>query len=242
MGAEVTFIAGLRWLLFLGAVLVPVPTYAQTCKVLDPELVGTYSGGCKDGYADGLGQATGIASYTGEFRSGRKHGRGIKRWPWGDRYEGEFVDDRKQGSGTYIWGVDGPWAGEKYSGAFMADWREGLGTYSWPTGETYTGLWSQDQLVGSTSSVLFERILAHARADAEAMVAVGRPGVRVCRPLRIGIGTDDWISGDVVDTKGFAISIRIENPGRFSVTLNGVNVTRGTVIWDAAPSWMPCRA
>lgn len=228
-------------MLFVVAVLAPVSTYAQACKVLDPELGSTYSGGCKDGYAEGPGQASGIASYTGEFRSGRKHGRGTKRWPWGDSYEGDFVDDRKQGSGIYTWSVDGPWSGEKYNGGFLADRRDGFGTYVWPTGEAYNGPWSQDQMVGTASPTLLDKIAAHARADAEAMVAVGRPGVRVCRPLRIGIGTDDWISGDVVETKVFAISIRIENPGRYSATLNGVNVTRGAVIWDAAPSWTPCR-
>jgi hypothetical protein len=241
MGAEVTLIARLVWFVLLGALFATASALAQTCTVLDPELVGTYAGGCKDGYADGTGQASGIATYSGEFRSGRKHGRGVKRWPWGDLYEGDFIDDRKQGSGIYTWSVDGPWSGERYSGGFEADNRDGFGTYVWPTGEAYNGHWLQDQMVGPAPPALLDKIAAHARADAEVMATMARPGVRVCRPMRIGIGTDDWISGEVMAAKGFAINIRIEDPGRFSTTLNGVNLLRGATIWDVAPSWIPCR-
>jgi hypothetical protein len=170
-----------------------------------------------------------------------KYGKGVKRWPWGDQYEGDFVEDRKQGSGMYAWSREGPWSGEKYSGEFKEDMRDGVGTYTWPTGDTYTGLWSQDQMIGSVGLGLLNRIQAHARADAEAIAAVGPSGTHVCRSLRIGIGTEDWISGEVIEVKGFAISIRIENPGRFSNTLNGMDLTRGAVIWDTAPSWVPCR-
>ena len=230
----------LQWIFVFGTVLASA-SYAQTCKVMDPELIGSYTGGCKDGYADGFGSANGFASYAGEFQSGQKHGKGIKRWPWGDRYEGNFVKDRKQGIGIYTWSMDGPWSGEKYSGAFKEDMRDGVGTYTWPTGDAYTGPWSQDQMTGPVGLDLLNRIQAHARVDAEAIVAVGRPGVHVCRLLRIGIATEDWISGKVVEVNGFAIGIRIENPGRSSGTLNGVDLTRGAAIWDTAPSWIPCQ-
>jgi hypothetical protein len=241
VGAEMKLGSAVAGLILSWALFASTSVYAQACRVLDPELAGSYSGGCRDGLADGYGQARGMAIYTGEYRAGRKHGKGIKRWPWGEQYEGDFVEDRKQGFGTYTWSLDGPWSGEKYIGAFSADSREGVGTYTWPTGEVYAGTWSQDQIAGPVSPDLLDKIAAHARADAEAMAAVGRPGVRVCRLLRIGIGTEDWISGEVVEAKGFAISIRIENPGRFSATLNGVNLSRGAVIWDTAPSWIPCR-
>ena len=56
------------------------------CIVLDPELQGSYAGACANGKAEGQGTARGRAAYVGEFHEGRKHGRGVKTWPWGDRY------------------------------------------------------------------------------------------------------------------------------------------------------------
>src|SRR5258706_10381108 len=43
------------------------------CLVIDPELQTSYSGGCKDGKAEGSGTARGSAVYAGEFHEGRKH-------------------------------------------------------------------------------------------------------------------------------------------------------------------------
>ena len=54
---------------------------AQTCRVLDPELQGSYKGGCNAGLAEGYGEARGSAEYRGGFSAGRKHGNGIKIWP-----------------------------------------------------------------------------------------------------------------------------------------------------------------
>ena len=54
---------------------------AQTCRVLDPELQGTYAGPCVNGLAEGEGVARGQAEYRGGFQAGRKHGHGVKTWP-----------------------------------------------------------------------------------------------------------------------------------------------------------------
>src|SRR5438094_227495 len=91
-------------------------SWAQ-CRVLDPELQTSYSGPCVNGLAEGQGVARGSATYEGEFKVGRKHGRGVKSWANGDRYEGGFADDHKHGQGTYTWGR-GPWAGERYEGNY----------------------------------------------------------------------------------------------------------------------------
>ena len=93
------FIGGERWKLMLGllaglaaAALLPLGVSAQTaCRVLDSELTGVYQGGCKDGLAEGYGEAKGSAEYRGAFRAGRMQGKGVKTWPSGDRYEGEFA-------------------------------------------------------------------------------------------------------------------------------------------------------
>src|SRR5688500_16617172 len=59
--------------------------HAQSpCRVLDPELQGSYRGPCVNGLAEGEGAASGAAEYRGSFRGGRKHGHGVKTWPNGD--------------------------------------------------------------------------------------------------------------------------------------------------------------
>lgn len=74
---------------------------AQTaCRVLDPNLAGTYKGGCKDGLAEGYGEAKGAAEYRGEFRGGRKHGVGTYVWPAGDTYSGPWANDEATGAPT----------------------------------------------------------------------------------------------------------------------------------------------
>ena len=117
------------------AILFPLASFfspsalAADCRVLDPELHGFYEGGCKNGLAHGDGVATGSAEYRGEFRKGMKDGKGVKTWPWGDRYEGSFAADRRSGKGMYIWGKASQWAGERYVGDYVADQRHGQGTY-----------------------------------------------------------------------------------------------------------------
>ena len=84
----------------------------QSCKILDPDLAqGIYRGGCKDGWADGYGEVDSsqessgsISSYRGDFLDGKKHGKGVKVMPNGDRYTGDFLDDYRDGRGVYVWG------------------------------------------------------------------------------------------------------------------------------------------
>lgn len=208
----------------------------SACRVLDPELAGSYQGGCRDGLADGYGEARGAADYRGDFRAGRKHGKGVKSWPWGDRYEGDFVEDRKEGIGTYTWSARGPSAGERYSGGYLADRRHGFGTYAWPSGDVYAGPWANDEVVGVPTAGM----LARARMEKEAEVVVSRPGTKVCRQLTVGISERDWVRGVVVGADADGVAVRIDDPGRFQHTLYGVELVRGTVVRDALRVWMPC--
>ena len=213
-----------------------MPAWAEDgCRVLDPELVGTYKGGCKDGLAEGYGEAKGSAEYRGEFHAGRKNGRGIKIWPNGDRYEGRFVEDRKDGVGTYIWGPNGLSAGQRYQGDFRADRREGFGIYTWPSGDRYVGEWANDAIVGPPTPGM----LARSRQEVEAEVAM-RPGTKVCRQMTVGIAERDLIQGVVVESKQGQLRVRIEQPGHFEQVLSGVKLTPGAVVTDAAGAWVPC--
>ena len=202
---------------------------AQPCKVLDPELQASYSGPCVNGLAEGEGVASGTAEYRGGFRAGRKHGKGVKSWPSGDRYEGDFVEDRREGQGTYIWGR-GAWQGERYEGAYLNDRRHGYGVYRWPTGDVYKGPWDGDRPVGPGT----EMMSARAKWAAEALAAVAKKGQKVCREMPIGIGGRDWVRGEVVDIEGDHVGVRVDDPGVHA------HYPKGEVVWDLARAWTPC--
>lgn len=207
------------------------------CVVLDPELQGSYAGGCKDGLAEGYGEASGAAEYKGGFRAGRKHGRGVKTWPTGDRYEGDFIDDRKDGVGTYAWGPRSAWAGEKYSGNYRNDRRHGFGVYEWPGGDRYAGPWGNDAITGQATPMM----MARARAYAELAAAVGKPGVKVCRDMTVGTSTHDRVRGTVMEVKEGQIKVRIDDAGQFQHLIANVVISKNDTIWDALQSWTPCR-
>ena len=209
------------------------------CKVLDPELQGSYYGVCKYGLADGPGEARGTAFYRGEFRAGRKHGRGLKSWPTtGDRYEGDFVDDRKEGTGTYIWGRRSPSPGEKYTGQWLKDRRHGAGTYEWPNGDRYTGPWQNDAITGPPTQAM----IARARAHAERVAAVGKVGASVCREMDVGIAVVDRVRGTVVAVQGESITVRIDDAGNFQHVIANREIAKGESVSDASSLWVPCVA
>ena len=85
------------------------------------------------------------------------------------------------------------------------------------------------------------RMLARARMAKEAEVALTRPGIRVCRQLTAGISEREWIRGIVTGETAGQIEIRIEDAGRLSHTLNGVDLRNGVVIRDSMSAWTPCR-
>ena len=222
----------------VAAALVPPGVMAQTaCRVLDPELVGVYAGGCRDGLAEGYGEARGAAEYRGEFHLGRKQGKGVKTWPAGDRYEGEFVADRKEGVGNYIWSPRGPSAGESYSGAYVNDRRQGYGVYAWPSGDRYAGQWANDAIAGMPT----RSMIARARAKTETLAAVAKPGAKVCSALPVGIAVRDWIRGEVTAVDAERIAVRIDDPGRQPHVVGGRPLAKGVTIWSAAAEWTPCR-
>ncbi|MEI6061185.1 MAG: hypothetical protein WCR72_10775, partial [Bacteroidota bacterium] len=55
----------------------------EKCRVLKPELVGTYEGKCKDGLANGKGIAIGTDRYEGQFTKGFPQGYGTYTWSTG---------------------------------------------------------------------------------------------------------------------------------------------------------------
>lgn len=208
---------------------------AQGCQVLDPELQGAYAGPCVNGLAEGEGHASGKAEYRGGFKAGRKHGKGVKTWPNGDRYEGEFIADAKHGTGLYVWGR-GPWAGERYEGGFANDRRQGFGVYRWRTGDVYRGPWHNDLATGPPTPMM----QARAKFEEEARRAVAQQGTKVCREMPVGIGAWEWVQGTVAALAEGKVGIRIDEPGKHRHVIAGAEVNRGEIVWDEPTGWTPC--
>ena len=188
-----------------------------SCKVIDPELQGRYTGGCVDGLAHGRGRAEGAALYDGEFRAGSKHGTGTKIWPNGDRYEGGWDGDRKHGRGVYTWGP-GKWEGERYEGEFSNDRRHGQGVYTWPKGDRFVGTFDNDRMVGGTATPV---LAARLNFEREVRAAVGKEGQVVCRDMAGG----GWERGTVAQVKEETVAVRLAS---------------GALVEAPFREWTPC--
>jgi len=73
---------------------------SQSCEVKADSLKGQYTGGCRKGLANGNGTATGIDSYTGDFKNGYPEGEGKYTWKNGSTYEGSWKHGLFDGKGT----------------------------------------------------------------------------------------------------------------------------------------------
>jgi len=119
---------------------------------------GTYRGGMQDGTMHGSGEFKSRSfRYQGEFRNGRRYGKGTYVWANGDAYEGEFADDRPHGTGVYRFASGDRYEGEvkggviagrgvyvsahgdQFEGTFVDGKPEGLGVYRFANGDRYEG-------------------------------------------------------------------------------------------------------
>lgn len=96
----------------------------EQCKVLLPEISGTYTGKCKKGLAHGKGLAVGTDTYEGRFSKGLPHGKGKYTWADGRIYDGSWSEGIREGQGVMIYPrtgedsiVAGIWKGDKYYGS-----------------------------------------------------------------------------------------------------------------------------
>lgn len=128
----------------------------KDCKVWsnDPSNTGitwtaTWSGPCKNGYADGPGVEEWFKDgvfdqrLEGELSKGKRAGVGTYTWASGNRYEGPFVDDQRTGKGKFFWSN-----GDTYEGDFVAGKRTGKGIYVWANGKRYEGDVLNDSMTG----------------------------------------------------------------------------------------------
>lgn len=66
-------------------------------------------------------------SYNGEWKSGRKHGRGTYHWKTGECYTGDWQSNARHGKGINRWSN-----GAQYEGEWQYNKQHGTGTYKAP--------------------------------------------------------------------------------------------------------------
>jgi hypothetical protein len=208
------------------------------CAVVDPELQGSYEGGCVDGKAEGKGTAKGSAAYVGEFHEGKKHGRGVKTWPRGDRYEGAFADDYMSGWGIYTWGAKSLFAGDRYEGELTKDKRNGFGIYTWASGDSYAGPWKDDAVSGRATPMMIARF----RATNASLEAMAKPGVKVCHESTVGAGAKSRTEGETqgLNKDARQVSVKVTKLGSAPTFVAGTEVAVGDIVWDDPLNWIPC--
>ena len=77
------------------------------CKVLIPAISDSYTGTCKQGLADGKGEALGTDQYKGYFKKGWPEGKGVYIWQTGEKYEGSWKKGLRDGEGKYTFKHEG---------------------------------------------------------------------------------------------------------------------------------------
>ncbi|MCS6967767.1 MAG: hypothetical protein RMJ44_00420 [Cytophagales bacterium] len=82
--------------------------------------------------------------YAGNYRLGKRHGKGTFIWADGSQYTGMWRNDLMEGYGVYT-GADGT----TYEGQWLNGKRHGYGVYTWPNGDRYVGEFLNDKRHGT---------------------------------------------------------------------------------------------
>jgi len=109
-----------------------------SCKVVSEKLEGSYTGECKNGLANGKGEAKGAHRYVGTFKNGMPDGTGTYYYDESQYYEGGFQNGIKEGKGEMHFlkkgaadsVIKGYWSADEYRGKKYT-------TYLFSTTETF---------------------------------------------------------------------------------------------------------
>ena len=95
-----------------------------------------YEGEYKNGKRHGKGIYTFAdgEKHIGDFKNGSLNGRGISFFISGNKYEGEFKNGKRHGRGVFTF-----LNGEKYTGEYINGKRNGRGIIIFPNGDNYEG-------------------------------------------------------------------------------------------------------
>jgi len=168
-----------------------------------PEESITWSGGCKNGYGDGLGELkwykNGVVtqviqavlmegklngkvkfagvngrSYEGDYLNGEMTGKGVMIWPNGNRYEGGFLRGEMSGKGVFVWAN-----GDRYEGDFLNGKRDGQGEGIDKNGNKYKGGFLSGKKDGygvyymSNTGNTYEGMFKEGKANGKGLLTIG---------------------------------------------------------------------
>lgn len=151
------------------------------CRVVNPspeKLAVTWTGACKDGFAEGQGKLEFRIrrkvemTYEGEVRRGAPNGQGYLVDANGSQYEGGFRDGEFDGNGTWL-----GWFG-RYDGSFKDGKFHGQGKMKFALGGSYEGEWRANRFHGTGTAVYHSgRVFTGEFVD-------GRPAGETASPSR----------------------------------------------------------
>ena len=112
-----------------------------------------------------------IGKYVGEYKNGKREGKGIFYYNNGNRYEGDFKNDKKEGKGKFYYN-SGKWKGNRYEGDFKNDKKEGKGIFYYNNGNRYEGDFKNDKKEGKgiyyfNNSNRYEGDIKNGKSDGE---------------------------------------------------------------------------
>ena len=119
-----TAIILIPFFILLNTTIVNAQDSVSGCKVVALNLLASYKGECKNGLANGQGEAFGIQHYTGSFKDGLPNGFGTFYYDDSTYHTGYFQDGAKEGKGEahYLHKgkqdsvIKGYWSGNEFRG------------------------------------------------------------------------------------------------------------------------------
>ncbi len=117
-----------------------------------PDEAVSWSGGCKDGKADGQGQLLWLAknklflTIEGVFENGQCRQQCAISTKGGNKYVGELLDNRPHGTGTMNYAD-----GTKYSGGWSGGKKHGKGVFTGKDGASQKELWEHGKKISDAT-------------------------------------------------------------------------------------------
>lgn len=171
------------------------------CRIFNPSPVANqsavWSGGCKDGYADGPGFAQWSVNgkdtmrYEGPLVRGKRHGRGATQIN-DEVFSGEFRDNKRNGPGILakegVYTLSGNFvddapagavkvrfqSGDSYEGSWRDEAPDGEGTMLYATGGSYRGGWKEGKMHGR-GVITYPNGIVREGEFADGIIAGGSP-------------------------------------------------------------------
>ncbi len=202
----------------------------ERCKVLSPNISGTYKGKCKNGLAHGKGISVGTDRYEGFFVNGMPQGEGTYTWSTGETYTGEWVVGMRHGIGKYFAVIDGKdsilngvWQNDKYVGPIpkrpYVDYNTGVDRYNFQKNNTTKTRVLIDIFQNGSRNSGISNFLMSSTSGAETKIGQSIGYDYIVFPVTIKLMYTSW---NKMHTMQYNIKFdfEISEPGDWTVELN----------------------